>query len=694
MTLPSQRFLRMLPPAVLAAWPPVGDTPPALALLAALEQQWLLLAADIDSIIDDAFPDSAAEWALPYLGTLLGLPPDAGRREIAYATALRRRKGTPAAIEDFAEIITGWAARIEEGWRTTLWCQHLHHPARRTASLNLRAGEHLLAATDLNPARHSVTPGGPHHPAAVTTEVFPWQVLRYDQIELAPLPDSSGRLALHPLAAAAPLHLRPRPLIIASDADDERPPGIAPAPRPPRDPATLPIRATWRLIDALGNVNYGPVWTLAPDHPLAAGPVTDPALLALTLDGTPLAWSSIGLTALPPAGSPVPAAGQVLVDPSRGVVLPAADVIGTLRATFYRAVPGALGALASQAQPRDDVGVVIVVDPALGPHPAGQIVVADLAAAFAAALTVTSSPRPAGVPDLEIRLLTSGRLTAPAAVSGTPNLTSWRIVAPAGLTPVVVGDLSLDLAGVALELSGFFLDGALRVGPAMAAVDLIGLTLNPAGGHTLTVDPTAWTVRVSATRCLLGPVRADLSAYPLTIIDCLVDGRGATLMPCGGDPDGDPTRAALTAADRFPPGLVARGVSFVGPVAADEVDVTDCLFTAGLRTTMTSDGCVRFCHLGPVDQPQAHPPGYHCLSGPLPRFGSAGFDAAGYYAPVLDAPTGRPGPALLTGASDGGEIGAYHHARRGPLALRLAQRLPEMTPLAVYPHLAVAHPEE
>jgi len=246
---------------------------------------------------------------------------------------------------------------------------------------------------------------------------------------------------------------------------------------------------------------------------------------------------------------------------------------------------------------------------------------------------------------------------------------------------------------VQLELSGFYLAGDLLVGPDMAGVDLVGIGLDAPSGSGLLVDPTAWTVRVTATRCLLGPVRADLSAHPLELRDCVVDGRGAAPAPCGGDPGGDPTRSALTAADRFPPDLVASGVTFVGPVGAGEVEVTDCLFTGGLRTTVTSTGCVRYCHLGP-DDPQAHPPGHACLSGPLPRFGGVGYESAGYYAPLVAAPSSRPVPAMLTGASDGGEIGAYHHARRGPLALRLAQRLPEMTPLTVHPHLAVARPED
>ena len=689
MTAPSQRFLRMLPPAVLSAWPPGDDTPPALALLTALEEQWLLLAADVDSVLDDAFPDSAADWALPYLAALLGLPHDAGRREIAYATALRRRKGTPTALEDFAEVVTGWPSRVLEGWTATVWCQQLRHPVRRTATLDLRHGEHLLADTGLDPARRSVTPGGSYHPAAVTAQVFPWQVLGYEQVEVAPL--GGGRFALHPLGASAPLYLRPRPLEIASDAEDERPPGEPPVPRRPRAAGELPIRATWQLIDALGDVSYGPVWTLAADHPLTAD---GPALLELTVNGIPLPWAKIGLTALP-AASPAAAAGTVLVNPYRGVVKPAANVNGKLRATFYRAVPGRLGPAASTSETRDDVGVVIVVDPAMSPHPAGQTVVPTLTAAFTAAASAMTSASEPGIPQVEIRLLTSDRLAAPAAaVTGTPALTRWRIVAPVGITPVVTGNLSLNLTGVHVELSGFFLAAALKIGAAMDGVDLIGMSFDATAGAGIEVDPAAWTVQLTATRCLLGPIRADLSAKAIQLTDCIVDGRGATLMPCGGDPGGNPARAALAAADRFPPDLIATGVTFVGPVGADEVWAADCLFTSGLRSTVTSTGCVRYCHLGEHDSPQAHPPAYQCLTGPLPRFGGVGFDSAGYYAPVIDAPSVRPSPALLTGASDGGEIGAYHHARRGPLAMRLAQRLPEMTPLTVRPHLSVVPPKE
>lgn len=689
---PSRRFLAMLPPALFTTEPPDGDSI-VLALLQAVEEQWQELAADIDRVLDDAFPDSASDWALPYLAQVLGLPPDAGRAEIGSATALRRRRGTPSALEDFATVVTGWQARVTEGWQTTLWCQRLSHPVRRTASLSMRRREHLLAGTGLDPARHSATPGGPHHPAAATATVFPWQVRRFDAVEACPLAD--GLLGLHPLGLPAPLYLRPDPLVIASDADDERVPGTLPVLRPPRAPGDLPLRATWRLIEALApdQVTYGTTWELGPDHPLTGGDAENPMLLAVTVGANPVLWPDIRLTSLPSGGgAPVPGSSELFVDPSRGVLAAGSNLTGTVRAMFYRPAPGRIGALASTTEADERAGTVIVVDPANGPHAPGQIVVTDLDDAVTAALAATGGGDPSS-PDVEIRLLTGDRLTAPAAISATAAAPRWRIVAPAGLTPVITGTLSISSPGMQVELAGCYLEGDLEIGTEVAAVTLTGVTMNPAAGRTLTVAPGTWTVRLSASLCHLGPIRADLSAFSVRLADCIVDGAGVPLNPCGAP--GTPTVVpAISAADRFPPQLRATGCTFAGPVAVDTIDATDCLFLDGLRTVVTSSGCLRYCHVGDADDPQAHPAPFQCISGPLPAIVSTGVESAGYFAPELSAPAGRGADPILTGASDGGEIGAYHHARRGPLAVRLAQRLAEMTPLTVHPHLDITRSEE
>ena len=152
-----------LPPALREAPDDPPGTPRLLdALLAAVDEQAALLAADIDQVWEDLFIESCADWAVPYIGSLLGLPADAERLEVAHAIALRRRKGTPAALEDFAEVLSGWTARVIEGWQVALWAQKLAHPPPlRPAAFDLRDGSRFRVGTPFERTRRSVTPVGP-----------------------------------------------------------------------------------------------------------------------------------------------------------------------------------------------------------------------------------------------------------------------------------------------------------------------------------------------------------------------------------------------------------------------------------------------------------------------------------------------------------------------------------------------------
>ena len=391
-------------------------------------------------------------------------------------------------------------------------------------------------------------------------------------------------------------------------------------------------------------------------------------------------WTAIGLTSLPSGGGPAPAADQVLVDPSRGVIAVGASVTGTIRATFYRPASGRIGALASTAEPDDSAGTVIIVDPVGGPHAPRQVVVADLDAAVAAALAVPGPDAGPG-PDVEIRLETNDRLAAPAPMTAAPPVSRWRIVAPTGLTPVIEGDLTIDLPGASVEIAGCYLDGNLTAGaePGRADADRDhhepGRRAHPVG-RAGRVDAAAVRVPVPP-GYRSGPTSApSRSSWP-TALSTGRAWRSARAVP-------RPPRR-----HRCPPWPRPTGsrpssrppaCTFAGPVAVDTIQASDCLFGGGIRTVVTSAGCLRFSHLGDQDDPAAHPPAHQCLTGPLPTMMSSGAESVGYYAPLLADPGARGADPVLTGASDGGEIGAYHHAQRGPLALQLAQRLAEMTP--------------
>jgi len=379
-----------LPPAVRDA-PAVGEPRLLDALLDAVERQRRLLEQDIGQVWDDLFIESCADWAVPYIGSLLGLPEDAGRLEVAYAVALRRRKGTPAALEDFGEVLTDWTVRVLEGWQITVWAQRLRHPPPpRVASFSLSDGSRFRVGTPFERGRRSVTPSGPWSPRAATAVVWPWQVRTFLAVETAPLPEAS-RFSLHPLKTEAPPYLQPRPRRLSSDV------GAAAGLSRTGDELDAPVRATYRVVEALagdGQITRATNWELSVEHPLAAGSGTNaPRLLTLTVDGTAIPWDKLRLGALPPGGAALdpPAADEAVVDLARGHVELGSGLSGTLRATWHRPVPGQLGALAGDADIDPAARVVVEVDPSAT---ATGNIVKTLSAAFTKAEALSTGLNP------------------------------------------------------------------------------------------------------------------------------------------------------------------------------------------------------------------------------------------------------------------------------------------------------------
>src|SRR5262249_11066525 len=502
-----------MPP--VATWLPraARDTPwdvdgaPRLLdlLLTGVDEQVELLASDIDSVWDDLFIESCADWAVPYIGALVGLPPDAGRLEVAYAVALRRRKGTPAALEDFAEIATGLTARVLEGWQATLWAQRLGHPPPlRIASMSLADGSRFRVGTPFDRVRHSVTPSGPYNPLAATAVVWPWRVGTFIAAEATPAAEPR-RFSLHPLGTEAPPYVAPQ--TGRSTADQAS--GALRAPT--ADEPHPPVRANYRVFEALaaaGQITYGTNWTIDQAHPLANIPTAlQPVLLELTLDGTQIPWPRLRFGSLPP-GAPAPApptATQAVVDVARGRVELGTSLTGTLRATWHRPLTGNLGPLARDLDGDPSARAVVV---AARSAPPDAVTATTLADGIAKAETQSAGLDPAesevGRPDVEIRLRTSDRLAAPPPQSFAPALPRWRIVAERTMTPAIVGDLELDLEGCCLELHGFYLTGNLVLGKGFDGVSLAFVTMDPTAASTVQLAHDAWGTAFSARRSILG----------------------------------------------------------------------------------------------------------------------------------------------------------------------------------------------
>jgi hypothetical protein len=129
---------------------------PLQALLRVIGEQVQLLEDDIERLYENSFIETCDDWAVPYIGDLIGYRPlneagtnDGGsparqrvlipRREVADTLAWRRRKGTLALLEVLAEQVAGWPARAVEFQRLLAWTQHLNHQHRqRGRTVDLR----------------------------------------------------------------------------------------------------------------------------------------------------------------------------------------------------------------------------------------------------------------------------------------------------------------------------------------------------------------------------------------------------------------------------------------------------------------------------------------------------------------------------------------------------------------------------
>jgi hypothetical protein len=136
---------------------------PLRELLEVIGEQAGLLEADIARLYANCFIETCDDWAVPYIGDLVGYRPvlEAGdpaargspaarnriampRREIANTIALRRRKGTLALLELLARDVAGWPARAVEFYKLLGWTQHLNFQhLGRGRTVDLRAGDAL-----------------------------------------------------------------------------------------------------------------------------------------------------------------------------------------------------------------------------------------------------------------------------------------------------------------------------------------------------------------------------------------------------------------------------------------------------------------------------------------------------------------------------------------------------------------------
>lgn len=106
---------------------------PLRALLRLVGAQAADLHADMDALWDNFFIETCDDWAVPYIGALVGAnllarPVEGSNRlDVRNAVAWRRRKGTPEMLRQLAAAVSGWPADLAEFFRGIGWSQNVNH---------------------------------------------------------------------------------------------------------------------------------------------------------------------------------------------------------------------------------------------------------------------------------------------------------------------------------------------------------------------------------------------------------------------------------------------------------------------------------------------------------------------------------------------------------------------------------------
>jgi hypothetical protein len=646
---------------------------PLRSLLLVVEEELAQLRADVDGLYDDWFIETCAEWVVPYIGALLGLPPlqpvpgiGGGRSLVANTIGYRRRTGTAPVLELVARDVTGWQARAVEYFALLATTQHLDHVRPTQArTADLRDGDGLAqigtpfdAVARSADVRHIDVGRGKYNLPNIGVHL--WRLVAYPvKGGHARAEDAArGRWRFDPAGRDRPLFRRPS----GADADGGVGPDDVPAPlgrrtlhnilkEDPPDPdpplavvlpgSTEPVAlvsadlSDWTRPDrddvvavdpALGRLTVGDGVRIAGTEHIAvdyaygfpgdigAGTHDRRATLEEALGGTPhVSWSVSVAADDPVPGRRVTTIGQALA----------------LWENRTDLTSGQLGviAIADSATYHENLDVVL--------PPGDRLVIV-------AATVPTHDPARAVVTD--VAALNAG-VVLPHLVG---DITVRR---PQGQEEDATGELVLD---------GLSVQGCLRVeAEALAGLVVADCTFLGTGSSTdagWVTSEDGWDLAVRMLRTVAAGVRLD-KAQGFAVRDSILyaDGPGAVVAIDAGS-----ARADVTAC------------TVLGETRVRILTASNTIFRECVQVSSRQEGCVRFSYL-----PFASltPRRYRCQPDAAGSALVPVFTATEPVHPAFGQLAATCPEQITHGADDEGEMGAYHFLQQPRRSANLAAQL-------------------
>lgn len=668
---------------------------PLRQLLAVIAREGAVVEESIEELLDNLFIETCADWAAPYIGGTIGyktLHPIEGltvgtRAEVANTIGYRRRKGTAAVLEQLARDVTGWPAKVVEYFQLTATCQHMNHvrPDHALApdlhdpfplEALTTAFDRITRTVDVrsiqqSPARQSV--GGRHNFPNIGLHL--WRLLDRPHSNVPSTRVGPRRFLFDPLGA-------PRQLVNPPLPED----GIASLARPEHVPANI-TRAALRANKAL---YYPRAFQIFVDG--VAVPIEE--IEACDLSDVGGVWNHSPHVSTD--------GGDVRVDPELGRIAFRDANPGEVRTTFSDAFPATIGGGEySRAAdfPATDQTPTAITDPTT-----------DLDAELAAIAS-------GGI----IELAANEIFAAPVLLTASADR-EVVLRAADGFRPILRGDVEIVVSGgpnARVVLDGLTLDGPqIRVEPdgdgaSLGELTLRNMTLIPGRGLTrrgLPRTPGAPSLVVEASgvelrleRSISGPVRAtDTAAMRLS--DSIVD---AAALDSGDSPDGSAIEGVAPGTPAGELTIIASTV--IGRILARSFPlVSNSILHARddsappVRALRRQSGCMRFSF---VPFGAITPRRFRCqpqlgiaaaletareakgsalteaeaalISGNAIRRMVPGFTALGSASPAYAQLSHATLAGIAAGASDGSEMGVYHHLFQPQRITNLRVRLEE-----------------